>query len=103
MKERIKDKGRERRSGSDQRCRVPAPGQGLAFLSREIQGARGYGPSHRPSPMLVVTPDPRTLTLKKVDSIVPGLDTKNSFLALGSCREFSTSQRGNKGLLPIGV
>lgn len=82
----------------------------MAFLSGEIQGARGYGKhlprnlSHGPSPTLKPSPDPRTLALKKkVDSIGPGLDTKNSFLALGSCREFSTSQIDNKGPLPIGV
>lgn len=65
----------------------------MAALSRETEGALGYvnhlsrNLPHRASPMIVTAvkpfPLPRTLALKKkVNSFVPGLDTKKNFLAV---------------------
>lgn len=96
---------------SNQECRVPAPGQGMATLGRAVGGALGCvnhlprNLPHRSSPMIVTSlrpyPYPRALALKKVDSIMPGLDTKENFLAVGLLRgKISTSQKSNKAPRP---
>lgn len=65
----------------------------MAALGRETEGVLGCVNHlsrtlpHKPSPMIVTAvkpyPHPRTLApKKKVDSIVPGLDTRKNFLAV---------------------